>query len=377
MVKKLEQAIDNEFRKQLQEMQKPNIAVVGATGVGKSAIINRIFGEHVAKEGVGKPLTQGLDKYEPEDSPIVLYDTEGYEVSKGDTTNFDENIMPKFEEMNQGELKDHLHLAWYCISMQNHRITKYDTELIRNFADKNIKTCVVFTRCDKDEVLNDGSGEPKGKTAEAIKRAINKIPGMDKLQIFETCATNPKLEFDLEELIEWSMDQLPNEALRASFAAAQISSIPAKKKRAYKIMMAAAAAAAGTGAVPIPMADAPFITAEQIAMCMGITKVFWRSTNFAESVIDILKTQIMSIAGKTIVSSLTKLIPVLGSVISAATAGILTGALGTAMIEIHARSLKQYLDTGQAPDWKNIFGYDAFVTAIREAMKSRPWEKQS
>ena len=100
-------------------MQKPNIAVVGATGVGKSALINRIFGERVAKEGAGEPVTKGVKKYEPEDSPIVLYDTEGYEVSKGDTTNFDENIMPKFEEMNQGELKDHLHLVWYCISMQN------------------------------------------------------------------------------------------------------------------------------------------------------------------------------------------------------------------------------------------------------------------
>ena len=72
MAKKLERAIEDEFRKQSQEMQKPNIAVVGATGVGKSALINRIFRKDVAKEGVGKPLTQGLDKYEPEDLPIVL-----------------------------------------------------------------------------------------------------------------------------------------------------------------------------------------------------------------------------------------------------------------------------------------------------------------
>lgn len=377
MAKKLEQAIEDEFSKQLQEMQKPNIAVVGATGVGKSALINRIFGKHVAKEGVGKSVTQGIKKYEPEDLPIVLYDTEGYEVSKGDTTNFDENIMPEFEEMNQGELKDHLHLAWYCISMQNNRITKYDTELIKKFAHKNIKTCVVFTQCDKDEVLNDGSGEEKGKTAEAIKRAINKIPRMDKLQIFETCTTNPKLPLNLEELIEWSIDKLPDETLRTSFAAAQISSIPAKKKRAYKIMMAAAAAAAGTGAIPIPIADAPIITAEQIAMCLSITKVFWGSTDFAESVIDILKTQIMSIAGKTIVASLTKLIPVLGSMISAATAGVLTGALGTVMIETHAGNFKQYLATGQSPDWENIFESDAFVTAIQEGMKSKSLEKES
>ena len=377
MTKKLEQTIEDEFSKQLQEMQKPNIAVVGASGVGKSALINRIFGERVAKEGVGEPVTRGLDKYEPENLPIVLYDTEGYEVSEGDTTNFDENIMPKFEEMNQGELKDHLHLVWYCISMVNNRITPYDIELIRKFADKKIKTCVVFTKCDKDEEFNDDSGEPKGKTAEAIKHAIHEIPGMDKLQIFETCATKPELELDLEKLIEWSIDNLPHEALRASFAAVQTSSINAKKEQAYKIMTVAVSAAAVTGAVPIPMADAPIIATEQMAMCIGIIKVFWGGIDLSGSVIDILKTQIMSIAGKAIVSSLTKLIPGLGSVISAATAGILTGALGTAMIEIHARNLKQYLDTGQAPDWKNIFGSDTFVTAIREAMKSKAWEKKS
>ena len=377
MAKEIEQTIEDEFRKQAKAVEKPNIAVVGATGVGKSALINRIFGQRVTEEGVGKPITDGLDRCELEDLPIVLYDTEGYEVSKGDTTNFDKNIMPEFEEMNRRKIKDHLHLVWYCISIQNNRITDYDIELIRKFISINkTKTCVVLTQCDKDELLDEGSDESKGKTAEAIKQVIHKRGGMEHLIVFETCATNPDLLFDLDNLLEWSNEKLPLDTLRTSFAAAQISSIPLKKKRAYLIMLAAMSAAGATGFIPIPVSDAPLITAQQIAMCLGITKVFWGSTKLTGSVEAILKTQIMSLAGKQIAVSLTKFIPGLGSVISAATAALLTAALGAAVIEIHAGALKRYLE-GEPPVWNELFGSDALIAAVKEAIKNKPWEKKS
>ncbi|NLH69727.1 MAG: hypothetical protein GX454_06060, partial [Brooklawnia sp.] len=40
------------------ELPRYNLAVLGATGVGKSTLINAVFGEDLARTGIGAPVTQ-------------------------------------------------------------------------------------------------------------------------------------------------------------------------------------------------------------------------------------------------------------------------------------------------------------------------------
>ena len=57
------------LEKEKSEMQKPNLLVVGGTGVGKSSLINLVFGKEVARVGNGKPITKGIERYEVTKNP--------------------------------------------------------------------------------------------------------------------------------------------------------------------------------------------------------------------------------------------------------------------------------------------------------------------
>ncbi len=54
------------------EKPKMNILLMGATGVGKSSLINALFGKEIAKAGVGKLITQHLEKYIDEQKGLVF-----------------------------------------------------------------------------------------------------------------------------------------------------------------------------------------------------------------------------------------------------------------------------------------------------------------
>lgn len=110
---------------------------------------------------------------------------------------------------------------------------------------------------------------------------------------------------------------------------------------ARKVVAGCTTAAVATGAIPIPVADAPILIGEQVAMFATINQVFKFDINK-----DVLKKLLAvtigtggaAFIGKTIVSSALKLIPgvgtVAGAAISGSTAGVLTAALGNAYIEL-------------------------------------------
>ena len=160
---KFEVALQKEFEDQRTAIKKPNLAIVGGTGVGKSSLINRIFGKSAAKAGVGAPITKGMNRIEDpsQNVPIVFYDTEGYETTstnEQNNTNFEQNIIPEFEKLQKKNLDEQIHIVWYCISIANHRVTPYDIKNIKYFKDNGYKIAIVFTKCDTDEELGDGSG---------------------------------------------------------------------------------------------------------------------------------------------------------------------------------------------------------------------------
>jgi uncharacterized protein (DUF697 family)/GTP-binding protein EngB required for normal cell division len=363
----LEERIDEELRKQKAEIVKPNIVVAGGTGAGKSSLINRFFGQELAKIGNGTPVTKGMNRCEADNVPVVIFDTEGYEIALGGTqnrTNFDQNIKPEIERRNTGELKEQIHLVWYCISIATHRVTDYDLQNIEYFKNNNMKTAVVLTQCDLDEELPDGSG----KDATIFKNIISeKIPDV---AFFETCASRTDLLLNLEGLQRWSSDALPDDQLKQSFIAAQKISIPEKKREAYRVVrIFAISTGTSTGLNPLPLSDSALIVPQQFAMCVKIGAIFNFDT-LTEAAGSLVKSQLLSLAGRQLAVSLLKLAPVLGQAINAAVAAALTYGLGMALTEIYAKLYEEVLVTGKLPDWSVVFTSENFMAAIERHMQS-------
>jgi len=359
--------VDAEWEKQSSENTKVNIMILGGTGVGKSALVNHVFGKNIAKEGSGKPITKGMDRYEFKDTPIVLFDTEGYEISERgiNSNNFRNEILPKIDEYQKKELKEQIHLAWYCISISNNRITKFDIDNIKIIQGKlQNRMAIVFTQCDNDEEDKNG----KGVKAEEFKRILSKED--ISLDTFET-STNKELNLtlDFEKLMIYSTNILPNESLRESFIASQMYSLELKSKEALKCVKERSLLASGIGASPIPYSDTIALTALQVELSIKIAKIFGISS-MGDNVTHLLKAQIVSMIGKTLVTQLLKFIPVLGSAANALVAGALTYGFGVGMLTVYEKVCKEYLESGKEPDWIALFSNDMFMNTIKEAMET-------
>lgn len=102
------------------------------------------------------------------------------------------------------------------------------------------------------------------------------------------------------------------------------------EKKCHMAIHSATATAAAAGAIPLPMADAVPITATQIAMVVGLGKIFGitLSESTAKSIMGVSLTQT---AGRALATNLMKALPGVrwvGSAISATVAAALTETLG-------------------------------------------------
>ena len=112
-------------------------------------------------------------------------------------------------------------------------------------------------------------------------------------------------------------------------------------EKANNIVLGFVASTTATGAVPIPFADAPLLVGQQVAMMVAINKVFGfdvKRDALQSLVVAALGVGGATVIGKTVASTLMKLVPGVGSVaggaVSAGTAGVITLALGKAYIEV-------------------------------------------
>lgn len=324
---------DAEFRQKWQEQADEigrfNLAIFGKTGVGKSTLINAVFGEDVAPTGVGEPVTRANFLYMHKAGFFGLLDTRGLEIGK-DTDTLIGELGTFLKAMRERPLHEQIHVAWYCVRAGDRRFEDTEAEFIRKLADLGLPVILVLTQ------VPSRSGEYHGDALElAAHIAEQKLPiyrGQPLLVMAAGDDFTGQVGHGLEELLDATFRAAPAGVEQALVAAQKIN-LERKRKQAKKAVRAASIMALGVGAVPIPIADAAILVPIQLGMMAKVAAIYGVKASTA-AVASTILTTVLTTAGRSAVVGLLKLIPgagtIAGGVISGGVASTFTLAVGYA-----------------------------------------------
>ena len=334
---------DDAFESVQSEIKKPNILICGATGVGKSTLIRDLFrmgeaeGPEIGKQGRSK--TAGIHAYSPEGAGITLYDSQGYNIG-ADENKFMKDILGVIEKKvreNPEDMSGHIHEVWYCVSAANNRFFDADKKMILEIQKKySIPVMVILTKVD--------CADEEGISC--LKEAI--LDGWDE--------EIKKRYVQKEEITEWALMHL-DESLRAGFIPSIKKSLQMKRKFiSGKVIPKYAALAAGTvvatSFISVPFTDSVPLMAMQVKMSYEIINGYGIRTEKQQMVANLLGTSAVSALGRTLATSLVKVIPVAGNVINATVnstvAASITATLGFAIAIVCEQYLAACVDNNGA-----------------------------
>ncbi|RYC65740.1 hypothetical protein CHU98_g413 [Xylaria longipes] len=245
------------------------ILVCGNCGVGKSALINQVFGVEATKTS---DRERGIHNVEEEITwknrpDLIIHDSRGFEA--GEVAEFDvvENFLKK--KSKETELAQRLHVIWFCVEASSTRMKQASTEklfqAISQYAD-DIPVVVIATK--KDNYLSIEEGQAK----RILRKEGRKVT-------IEDCEEYAREK--LQDLLQRLQEDINNVGGR--FDACVATSI-GQTMAIYKKIMASAATTAG-----IPAGPTSNRTAAAIQVCKTVLDCFGLPTINSTTILEICK----------------------------------------------------------------------------------------
>ena len=358
-------AFSKAWKDRAEEIGRFNLAIFGKTGVGKSTLVNAIFGTEIAQTGIGEPVTRAEHLYLHQSGTLGVLDTRGLEVGRDNDALISE-LRDYLAAMRRRPLAEQLHVAWYCVRAGDRRFESTEADFIRALHELGLPVILVLTQVPR-------AGDRVHPDAEALAASIAALdlPIQDGL-IHYTMALADEFTgqsaYGLQEVLDATFRGAPDGVAHAITAAQRID-FDRKRERAEVAVKAATAAATTAGASPIPFSDAAILVPLQIGMMASIAVTYGVSIERSTAA-SIAATAAATTAGRSVVTNMIKFVPGAGTAvaapISATVAGTFTYAMGHAWMRVCER-----LARGELGALGGALDSDSVHRLFMEEFKSR------
>ncbi|KPM38996.1 hypothetical protein AK830_g7572 [Neonectria ditissima] len=299
---------DNGLAPWLQDMQLQasgvkafRILVCGKTGVGKSTLINKVFGVELTSES--DSYDQGVhDINEAFESPrhpgLLVHDSRGWQAGSDDEL----DLIAKFlrNRAFQQDPAKALHVIWFCVDADVSRIEEADKRTFATIAQfsHHVPVFVVGTKKDKLtgyrkmqllETLMEKTDDYKEAKRIAEEQA-NKMADdqfaqlrtqLSQIEHYKAdgfCCISKNDDVGVKDLLSQTLGLIADERVRLFCVAAQVVDVEQKINSAITECMRLGTHAIRTAAVPLPfsgMIGTPTVSrliCEHVLQCFGFPK---------------------------------------------------------------------------------------------------------
>lgn len=266
-----------------------NIMIVGIVGVGKSTLLNAVFGSELAETGIGASVTKHIQEYRDKDIPICIWDTVGFELDSEKTEESIKSIKSTIASKSTSkDPYDRVHAIWYCIRSGSFRYQGPEVEFVKELHSLGVPFIIVLTQCSGDE--------DKINAFEDYINETNASLGMGDIRTVQILAEEVKLRgiatpipaFGLEDLVNTTLESLPG-FIKNGFIAAQRVSQSEKRNACEEIICEYVRAAQRGFWDRVPIVNV-FITDNKIMKMFRKVGEMYNAVLPVESIEQIMKT---------------------------------------------------------------------------------------
>ncbi|KAI8625009.1 hypothetical protein F5Y19DRAFT_451960 [Xylariaceae sp. FL1651] len=235
------------------ELKNCRVLVCGRAGVGKSTLINKVFGAVVTQESSNDHGVHDVDEgFEMDTLPgLIVHDSRGFQSGATEEIELLEKFVKK--RASAAKPEDRLDAIWFCIDVPSTRVVHEADKKIFDILDKYARAVpVIIVRTMKDRFINEHYGaardqlEDDGYTGEELDRRARAQAEQKFAQVKEEDIHQLEQKLGLEkdfgpfvytskrdtdsikELVKYTIMLVPDDSARTNFVSAQIADVELK-----------------------------------------------------------------------------------------------------------------------------------------------------